>query len=191
MGRPQRRRRPSISDLRSESRKGRFHLSAQLEFVEHRSRVLTLVRNGATAEQAAGVLNDEGVNITARDVTTMVRGYLDRIHTEDALTIEQMRVLENERLDSLWRQLMAQSRNPDGTPNLKIIDRLTRLSERRAKMNGFEAAQRHEHVVRGSLTALGIEADHLDRAQRAWLEVGGGDADVVDAAFEELPPDAR
>ena len=86
-------------------------------------------------------------------------------------------VLENERLDRLWQQLAAQARNPDGTPNLKVIDRMTRLSERRSKMNGFEAAQRHEHVVFNGLAALGVEQDLIDAGTQRWLESGDEDND--------------
>lgn len=178
-------RKPDITPLRRETQKRRT-LRNELGFVEHRHRILTLIRNGANAEQAAGLLNDEGINISAAQIRNVVKRYLDELHTEDALTIEQQRVLENERLDALWRQLSAHARNADGTPNLKIIDRMTRLSERRSKMNGFEAAQKHEHVVRGSLAALGVEQEHLDRAQQAWLDVGGKDVDVIDGEAEEV-----
>ena len=106
--------------------------------------------------------------MTPAKVGQMVRNYLDKVHTEDELTLEQLRVLENERLDDIWLQLQRQLRNPDGTLNLKVVDRLTRLSERRSKMNGLDAAQRHEFTFGSGLAVLGIEQEHLDRAQEAF-----------------------
>jgi len=162
-------------------------LSLQLQRAEHRSRILTLVRNGASAEQVSELLRDGSppVDVTPQEVQRFVKGYLNKIHTEDALTIEELRVLENERLDRLWQQLAATVRNADGTPNLKVIDRMTRLSERRSKMNGMEAAQRHEHVVYDGLAAMGLDSDLVERGRQAWIETGG-EANVIDGSFEEI-----
>jgi hypothetical protein len=164
-------------------------LSAQLEKVEHRNRILRLVRDGATAEQVAELLatGSPPIEVTPGEVSRLVKRYLDRIHTEDALTIEQMRTMENQRLDALWRQLMGEVRDAEGKVNLRIVDRLTRLSERRAKMNGFEAAQRHEHFIGNALAQLGLEAEHVERARQAWLDTGGSpDDEVIDGSAVEI-----
>ena len=154
------------------------HLADQLERTELRNRVLTLIRNGATSTQVCEVIPE----LTPEKVKGMVKSYLDKVHTEDALTLEQMRVLENERLDGLWRALTARLHNPDGSLNLKIVDRLTRLSERRSRMNGVEAAKKHEVYIGNALEVLGVEAEHIERGRQAWLEAGEEeieDAEVV------------
>jgi len=180
-------RMPDITDLREDVKttghRRKTTLSLQLQRAEHRNRVLGLIRNGASPDQVSELLREGSppVDLTPQEVTQFVKNYLNRVHTEDALTIEQLRVLENERLDVLWRQLMAHARNGDGTPNLRVIDRLTRLSERRSKMNGIEAAQKHELTVLNGLEVLGIEAELLERGQQAWLESGEiTDAEVVE-----------
>jgi hypothetical protein len=165
-------------------------LSLQLQRAEHRNRILGLIRNGASPEQVVEMLatGQPPLEVTEAEIKRFVKSYLNKIHTEDALTIEEMRVLENERLDRLWQQLAAQARNADGSPNLKVVDRLTRLSERRSKMNGFEAAQRHEHVVFNGLAAMGLDADLVDAGQKAWLESGSEvdpAAEIADAEVVE------
>jgi hypothetical protein len=168
-----------------------WRLSDKVNMVEVRSRVLSLIRRGATAQQVSETLAqgdpEKGiapVQLSPPRVMGMVRTYLDRVHSEDELTIEQLRVLENERLDDIWLQLQRGLHNPDGSLNLKIVDRLTRLSERRAKMNGLDAAQRHEFAFSGGLAVLGIEEEHLDRSQQAFKDAFSGPG-VIDVEFEE------
>lgn len=172
-----------------------WRLTDKVNTVELRSRVLSLVRRGATAQQVSDTLaagdpdnGIEPVEMAPARVTKWVREYLDRVHTEDALTIEQLRVLENERLDDLWLQMQRQLRNPDGSLNLKIVDRLTRLSERRAKMNGLDAATQHEVKFSGGLAVLGLEEEHLERSQQAFLDTfeRPGMEEVVDGEATEL-----
>lgn len=175
-----------IADLKADVLRGGWkntYLSVQLQRAEHRNRVLSLVRNGASAQQVSDLLREgtPPIDVTPNEVSNLVKDYLNRIHTEDALTIEQLRVLENERLDALWRALSTELRNPDGSVNLKIVDRMTRLSERRAKMNGIEAAQRHEFFVAHGFAALGLDKELAERAERAWIDVG-------DDAVEEIGP---
>lgn len=168
--------------------------------------MLSLVRKGATAEQVSQTLaagdpenGIEPVTMNAGQVSRMVKGYLDRVHETDALTLDQLRVLENERLDEMWLQLQRQLRSADGSINLKIVDRLTRLSERRAKMNGLDAAQRHEFVFGNGLAALGIEEEHLERAREAFVDTFSSpgvpepvfDAEVVDEDEPSLLPAPR
>lgn len=169
-----------------------WRLTDKVNMVELRSRILSLVRRGATAQQVSETLAKgdaergiDPVEMTPAKVSELVRKYLDRVHTEDELTLEQLRVLENERLDDLWLQLQRQLVNAaDQTINLKVVDRLTRISERRARMNGLDAAQRLDVNVGGGLSVLGIEAEHLDRAQEAF-KTAFENSGVVDAEFVE------
>jgi hypothetical protein len=165
-----------LTELQKDAEK--YHrLTDKLRATEQRNRILSLIRNGATGEQVSEILAKgdpergiEPVHMDPRTVNATVRKYLERVHTEDSLTIEQLRVLENERLDAIWAKLSQQVINQDGSVNVKIVDRLTRLSERRAKMNGLDAAQRIEHHIGDGLAALGIESEHIERAKQAFVE---------------------
>ena len=173
-----------------------WRLSDQVNLVEQRSRILSLVRRGATAQQVSDTLaagdpqaGIEPVEVKPEKVKKIVKDYLDKVHSEDELTIEHLRVLENERLDDVWLQLQRMLKNPDGSLNLKVVDRLTRLSERRAKMNGLDAAERHDVFVAGGLSVLGIEQEHLDRSQQAFMDTferPGIPEEAVDGEATEL-----
>lgn len=174
----------------------RFHaLADQVNTAEVRSRILTLIRNGATAAQVSETLEkgdpERGIPaayLAPDQISKFVRRYLDTVEEEDTLTVGQLRVLENERLDALWVQLNRQLRNQDGSVNLKVVDRMTRLSERRAKMNGLDAAQKVEHFLGNGLQALGLEEEHLKRGQDAFADsfVDVPDVDVVEDEVPEL-----
>lgn len=182
-----------VEELKADER--HWRLTDKVNTVELRSRVLSLVRKGATAEQVSQTLAagdpDNGiapVELSTESVGRMVKRYLDRVHETDALTLEQLRTLENERLDHLWLEMQRSLKNADGSLNLKIVDRLTRLSERRARMNGLDAAQRHEFLFGNGLEALGIEKEHLDRARDAFVDTyttPGVSEPIVDVESEE------
>lgn len=183
--------------MASELQRDRRHwrLADQLNTAETRSRILTLVRNGATAQQVADTLAkgdpERGippVEMDSKQVAVFVRKYLDTVEREDSLTVDQLRTLENERLDALWVSLNRQLRNADGSLNLKVVDRMTRLSERRAKMNGLDAAQKHEFFLGNGLAALGLEEEHVQRGQDAFAE---SFIDLPDTAVEEVVEDGQ
>lgn len=119
-------------------------LAGQMEDVEQRNRILNMIRGGGRAAQVA-----EALGISEDKVKSTVKKYLNRMHTEDAATLDELRVLENERLDAMERRLRQrlqaiEENRLDGDP-LKIEDRLLRLYERRAKLNGLDAPLRVEH----------------------------------------------
>ena len=51
---------------------------------------------------------------------------------------EELRELESQRLDDLWKKLTARLRNSSGMLNLDVVDRLCRLLDRRAKLHGLD-----------------------------------------------------
>src|SRR6478609_6174382 len=78
--------------------------TASLEQVERRNRVIRLRRAGATYEQISMALArdpEEPMSITADGCRKIVTNYLDRLQTEDAESVEQIRTMENERLDEM------------------------------------------------------------------------------------------
>ena len=170
-----------------------WRIADQVNVAETRSRILTLVRNGATAAQVSETLEKgdpergiQPVYLEPKSISSLVKRYLDTVEEHDTLTVNQLRTLENERLDALWVSLNRELRNADGTINLKVVDRLTRLSERRAKMNGLDAALKHEHFLGSGLKALGLEEEHVQRGQDAFAD---SFIDLPDSAISEEVPD--
>lgn len=147
-----------------------WRLSSQLEAVERRHRILRLIRDGATAEEVSELLAQARppVKITPNSIRALVKRYLNEVHRDDALSIEQMKGLENERLTDMEKRLKARLIDKEGEINLKVVDRLIRLSERRAKLNGLDAAQKVEHYVGRGLEALGLSEEHIRNAEEAF-----------------------
>lgn len=172
-------------------------LTRQMTEVEARSRILRLIRNGASAEQAAEILsrgdnNFQPYDVGPQTVRKMVKDHLENLHREDAITLEELRVLENQRLDHLYAQVMKEMNvlNELGEvvgTNMKAVDRLVKISERRSKMNGLDAPKKLVHELQG-LRALGIEEEHQRRADEAWRQSGGVDGSI--AEDHQLPAGA-
>jgi hypothetical protein len=72
-----------------------------------------------------------------------VMGALKKARQEPA---DQMRKLENERLDGLWREAYAQANDVAlvAEDRLKAIDRCVKVMERRAKLLGLDAPAKQE-----------------------------------------------
>jgi DNA-binding transcriptional MerR regulator len=156
----------------------------RLQRTEVRNRILTMKRRGASFEQIRDVLaaSDPPVEMTVDGIRSLVHRYLERVHKEDAETIEQLRAQENERLDDVLRILYPRVIEGD----MKAIDRFIRLSERRAKMNGLDAARQIEHRISG-MEELGLSKEMLERSEQAFTatyeEDGIADVEIV----EEIP----
>lgn len=163
-------------------------LSRELEVVETRNRVLTLVRRGGTAEAVAAMLEKEGKDIKPHHVRSIVKRHLERLHTEDALTIEQLRAQENARLDEAMRTLYPLIVREEGGPDMRAVDRFIRLSERRAKLNGLDAPARLDLGVGDSLKALGLDADVIKRATDAFATAFKED-EITDVEVVEDGPE--
>lgn len=158
-------------------------LSQELEWVERRNRILTLVRRGGTAEAVAELMTREGHPVTAATVRKMVKRHLEQLHTIDAMTVEELRTQENARLDEAMRTLYPLIVQ-EGGPNLRAMDRFIRLSERRAKLNGLDSPTRIDFGVGDALRSLGVDRDAIQRATEAFTTAFQDD-DIPDAEVVE------
>lgn len=166
-----------------------------LERHERREAVLTLRRRGMTYRQISETLKtmDPPIVVSTQAVAQMVKRALEHAHRVEAESVEELRALENERLDELLAAWGSKARA--GDPKAAAI--VLRVSERRAKMNGLDAPTRVEHDHRGSiLHELGADPEEVARSreafQTAFTDTGAADP-VLEAEYEELPnglPDA-
>lgn len=169
----------------------RWLLSGELEVVEQRHRVLRLVRRGGTAESVAEMLTKQGHEITPQIVRRIVKRHLEKMHVEDALTVEELRAQENARLDEVMRILYERVLSGD----MRAIDRFIRLSARRAKLNGLDAPTRVDLGAGEGLRALGLDADTIQAATEAFKTAFRDDeipdVEVVDDGEEPDEPEGQ
>jgi DNA-binding transcriptional MerR regulator len=156
----------------------------ELQRVERRRIILQLRRAGLQGDEIVAALRnlDPPIIMSKQAVSRTIQRYLDAVNAEDAETASQLRVLENQRLDSLWRRYIRDALQGD----IKAASLLIKLSERRAKMNGLDAAIQVQHGgVLQHLHAIGVDMDEVKRAEEAFKTARFGeqipDVEVVNA----------
>jgi len=155
--------------------------------IERLNRIVGLRRRGLTYAQISEVLakgtdGGEPIGLTESGVAGLVRRYLRRIETEATESVEELRVLENERLDELIAVHAQRARDGD-TKSAGVV---LRAMERRAKLNGLDAAHRVEHSFSGDmLRELGADPEELARAREAFHTAGVIDGTVVEDAPDD------
>jgi hypothetical protein len=158
-----------------------------LERHERRQMVFDLRRRAMTHQQIADALTEHfGEKVSRQAVSKMLKRGLERMHREEAESVEELRALENDRLDELLRVWGPRAREG----NEKAAGIVLRIAERRAKMNGLDAPVKHEHDVRGSiLHELGVDPEEVKRSRDAWQTAFGdtGAPDPIDGTATELP----
>lgn len=107
---------------------------------ERRQRALEMRRTGATFEQIARKLDYRNPAEAARDITKMLTSVVRE-------TSEEVRAVELARLDGLMVTLWPSARRGD----LQAVDRVLKVMERRAKLLGLDAAQKHEIVTQDAI----------------------------------------
>lgn len=179
---------------------GPGRLATQLNKTELRHRILGLSRRGVSPYRISVALgegdSEKGiapVQMSPEQVKATIKRYLEHVHGEDAITIEALRVMENERLDEWQRALetelyITETDSAGRTTkklNLRAMDRLLKLSDRRARMNGLDAPQRIE--VAGAVQVLhemGVDPERIEAAEEAFVSSFGRNAldpGIVDA----------
>lgn len=160
-----------------------------LQRVERRRIILNLRRGGLQLDEIVRALQNLNppIIMSRPAVGRIIQRYLDRVHAEDAETAAQLRVLENERLDQLWRRYMKLALEGD----VKAAQLLIRISERRAKMNGLDAPTQIQHGgVMQHLHAIGVNMDEVKRGEEAFKTASFGEAipDIkVDIVTDDEP----
>jgi DNA-binding transcriptional MerR regulator len=160
-----------------------------IQQVEQRHFIVTLRRRGMSFAQIAEALEaQKGITMEPASVAQYVRRYLDALTKEDLESAEELRALENERLDELLAVWGPKARGGD----VKAAQVVLKISDQRAKLNGLNSAKRVEHHHTGSLVhELGTDPHEIAREREAWLTAGGdaSDSDIVD--IDAIPvPDA-
>ena len=112
-------------------------------------------------------------------------GYAGRSGAKEAYTqaikmwggeaVEELRVIENERLDHLHRILMAKlettQRDPDSTATevVSVVNSALNLARRRAALNGLDSASKHE-ITGADGTALKTDVGEMLRQKLQAFE---------------------
>jgi hypothetical protein len=102
----------------------------QLQHVAQRNRILAMARRGATPGQISEVLakgdDQRGIAPVAVEperIKGLIRDYLESARKHDALTVDQLRVMEMERLDQLQQALETELRFTDPETGQQHINR--------------------------------------------------------------------
>jgi len=129
----------------------------RLSAAERKREIIKLRRDGLTFHEIG-----EQVACTPQYAFKVVRVYLERVDKELSEEVAQLRRLESERLDRAHRAVWPKAIKGD----LRAIDRVLRIMERRARLFGLDAPQKREltgkdgrPLVGGGLAALLEESD--------------------------------
>lgn len=138
-------------------------VGVRIDVAERRTKAINLRRDGHTWEDIATQLGYADRGAACKDVSRALAARL----AEQGQAADEAREIELERLDDLWRRALAvltaqheviyqgeATGIPDDGPSLAAIDRLLRISDRRAKLLGLDAPTR----VEGTLGAAGADA---------------------------------
>lgn len=133
-----------------------------LAYLERQQVALEMRKQGFTFREIAAHL-DCSVNAAHKMVKKAVANINDRLDESAA----EVKTIELERLDRilvrLWRQAVPSDVNQP--PNLKAVEQVLKIMDRRAKYLGLDAAQKHEVI---SLDAI----DEAIKKLESELSVG-------------------
>ena len=101
--------------------------------VERRYKSLRYRLNGCSFNRIGELLNISNAQ-AFRDVQEALRVEIESGRGDT----EELRELESQRLDGLWKKLNAKLKDSKGVLNLDVVDRLCRLLDRRAKLHGLD-----------------------------------------------------
>lgn len=144
--------------------------ASRLIAAERRRKALALRRAGATYDQIA-----EALEVSVARARSYVDEAIEAINKEIGESAAEVRTIEAERLDEMMRILWPKVREG----NLKAMDRVMRIMERRSRLLGLDAPQEHHHS--GEVQhQLGVERADVAELERVWN-------DTVDADATEIP----
>ncbi|MDY0282239.1 MAG: hypothetical protein RBR35_16955 [Salinivirgaceae bacterium] len=108
----------------------------KLSAAEKRATALELRKSGLTLQQIA-----DNLNCSKGYAHKLVMDSLHELITQSETLAEELRELENMRLDALWEASYEKAKAGD----LSAINTCIRISERRAKLFGLDGTQKVEH----------------------------------------------
>ncbi len=154
--------------------------------IEKETKVFELRKAGVTWDQIAKTVGYATAAHAHRAYARAVQ------RTQFKRTVEEMRELDNLRLDALLRSFWA----PATKGTVAALDRVLAILTKRWQLNGVEAPQRIRvesitvDALERSIQAMLAEMEELDREeQRRELTVGGTpvvDVEVVEQASEQV-----
>jgi hypothetical protein len=129
---------------------------------ERKDKVLQLRLNGATLQQAA-----DSVGVTRTQAYQYIREALHDLSQNTAMTTEEYRQIEVERLEAMERHCKA---NMTGK---ELIDALVKLHDRRVRILDLQSPQRHINMdgIDEIAFANAKDGDALERLRRARAEM--------------------
>jgi DNA-binding transcriptional MerR regulator len=136
--------------------------------IEKRNRILTLRRQGFTPDQisehlAKGDDDKPPFDITPSGVSSAINRYVRDLTEEDRETVDALRLIDNERLEAMFRRLELDARSTDSDVKVKAVRAQLRILERHAKLNGLDAPVQHQ--IKGNVD------HHLIADRRAVAQV--------------------
>jgi DNA-binding transcriptional MerR regulator len=156
---------------------------------ERRNRVLRLRRDGFTYEQIAEAITkgQDGKDpdeLTPVGASSIVQNYVTRLAEQDADTITVLRQIDNERLERMFRRLEAALLEAETVKEKDmIVARQLRVLERKAKLNGLDAPQRHEIAGRVNVEML-ANPDHVAKVDQEFAKRFDHDLPAADVVEE-------
>lgn len=159
-----------------------------IEVAKKRLQALRLREAGITYRRIA-----EELGIAVSWAYQLVTDALKDLNEAAAETAAQVRVIEGNRLDNMWRKLEAEQLNPDGTEkpvNISIMMAQLEVMKRRAKLQGLDAPV--QVAMPGTVPLASVDdlrQAFRDRiaAQRKALQAvsaAGGEVTVVEQVME-------
>jgi hypothetical protein len=122
----------------------------KLTAAERRIQALELRKAGVTYEQIGAALG-----ITRQGAYKIVSNALDKMNETVTEQTDEIRTIEIERLDALWKVMYQQARNG----NQGAVDRCLKIMERRSKLMGLDAPTKVEQENTGASTLLSEYVD--------------------------------
>jgi len=150
--------------------------------------VLQLAAAGASAGQIANVLEERGIKKSEASVRTILKNAIKKMEAAMRLDSDKALSLELHRIDLLLQATFPRATNTKDPQQLKAVETVLKLMERRAAYLGLDSPDRHELVIKTGATEE--ERKEVERMRQAWIESGGDQVDgqTVDSTAVELPP---
>ncbi len=131
---------------------------APVRRLSKQQQVLELRIMGATYRQIGKQLG-----ISKSRVAELVRQGVDELNEQSRESADQLRAIEHQRLEALWRTLYPARIASDGTPDPDVIIKLVRVSESIRRLWGLDAPEEHHlHLqLQGEIEQLHVLPDTL------------------------------
>ncbi len=116
---------------------------------ERQVRALEYRKAGASLREVARLLTAQGFPCSHEQVRLDIKAALDDLHGDALEEATENRKLELERMDSLTIKLW--KRITDDSSDDAAIQSYLKVSERRARLLGIDAPDKHEHSAQGGV----------------------------------------